>query len=231
MRSEQNKAWHVVQLTFGLPWTEGIPSVYGGPFYVRRMKEKSQIRKTIMTVLSGLPEDERRRQEDEVIASFLADPRWKACSWVFAFLPMGHEFDLEPLLQATLSSGKRLALPRVEMGRLQFHEVTNLDGPWRVHSYGMREPAADMPAAALEETAAEGLLVIVPGLAFDMRGYRVGYGGGFYDRLLSALPDSVETLSCLYREQLFSELPLEPHDRQVGGLFFPGMHKKTALPG
>jgi len=184
------------------------------------MEEKSRIRKKIRTLLSELPDEERSRQEEEVRASLLADSRWKASSWVFGFLPMGHEFDLEPVLHAALASGKRLALPRVEKRRLQFHEVRDLEGPWVLHSYGMREPEAAAPVAALHETAAEGLLIIVPGLAFDRRGYRIGYGGGFYDRLLSALPDSVNTVSCLYREQLLPELPVEPHDRQVGCLFF-----------
>ena len=187
---------------------------FGGP-----MEEKVRIRKKIRALLSGLPEEERCRQEKEVTASLLKSPLWEVCSWVFAYLPMGHEFNLEPVLGAALASGKRLALPRVEKKRLQFHEVPNLEGPWIVHSYGMREPEADSPVVTAEQAAVEGLLIVVPGLAFDSRGYRIGYGGGFYDRLLSALPDSVDTVSCLFREQLLSGLPVETHDRQVRSLF------------
>ncbi|WP_319560228.1 5-formyltetrahydrofolate cyclo-ligase [Marispirochaeta sp.] len=184
------------------------------------MEKKEKIRKEIKAALLGLSEREKLRQEREVQSLLLADPLWNSCKWVFGFLPMGHEFNLEPILQSALDSGRRVALPRVEKKRLQFHEINSLNGPWILHAYGMREPGADTPRTAADQLAADGLLIIVPGLAFDRRGYRVGYGGGFYDRLLSDVPENVVTVSCIFREQLVRELPVEPHDRTVRRLVF-----------
>jgi len=78
-------------------------------------------------------------------------------------------------------------------------------------SFGLREPRADAPQVALADID----VALVPGLAFDAAGYRVGYGGGYYDRLLADAPAKLLTIGLCFQETFYPAIPHDPHDSPV----------------
>lgn len=109
---------------------------------------------------------------------------WHDVSRVVLFAPRSDEVDTSPARSRALADGKRVALPRMcDAGRLEFAEVGD-GGLLRIGRFGIAEPPAEAPAVLL----ARGDLVLVPGLAFDRQGGRLGRGGGYYDRALSREP-------------------------------------------
>ena len=185
------------------------------------MVTKHEMRRLIKGRLKGIGPESRARQEAEVIHVLSHDACWGKSSWIFGYLPMGTEFNLEPLLSLAILQGKHVALPRVDGSMLRFYRIPDLNQEWELHGYGMREPAQDLPPVDVSVAVDEGLLVIVPGLAYDMNGYRIGYGGGFYDRLLALIGKVPHACfaACLFHEQLVPRVPREDHDYPLNRLF------------
>ncbi len=125
--------------------------------------------------------------------------------WILAFDAMPDEVDLRPLLEASQPVG-RFALTRTpEDGRiLSLHPATSA---LERHRYGYRHPVAGSPVVPDDDIAA----VLVPGLAFDHRGHRLGFGAGYYDRLLDRLPPKTLRIG-VSDGFIVSDLPNEQHD-------------------
>ncbi len=124
------------------------------------------------------------------------------------YWPMGDEADPRRLASALAARGHRLALPVVARKRspLHFREWREGDA-LIVHAFGMHEPAPEAPLVVPN-------VLLVPLLAFDARGHRLGYGGGFYDCTLSALDDKI-AIGVAYAGQEVGELPALPHDHPL----------------
>ncbi|PTQ53778.1 MAG: 5-formyltetrahydrofolate cyclo-ligase [Hydrogenibacillus schlegelii] len=151
-----------------------------------------------------------------IVAHLLAHPAYRAAAVVAAYAPLPGEVDVRPLWTAVWEAGKTLALPRVEgRGRpLRFYRVE----PTAVLSpgtFGILEPP---PEEAVDGAAID--LVLVPGLAFDRRGVRLGYGGGFYDRTLPGLRRALRVAPA-FPWQIVDRLPAAAHDVRVDVLFLP----------
>jgi 5-formyltetrahydrofolate cyclo-ligase len=136
-------------------------------------------------------------------------PEIQDASSVLAFASFGGEIPTDPLLELLLASGKTLMLPYVDtqdgaMRAAVIHSLDDLVPGFR----GIRQPASRVPAAAAE-------VAVVPGVAFDERGTRLGYGGGFYDRYLEEIVPGVPVVGLCFDAQVMEDVPLEPHDRVV----------------
>ncbi|MGH8913741.1 MAG: 5-formyltetrahydrofolate cyclo-ligase [Acidimicrobiia bacterium] len=129
---------------------------------------------------------------------------------ISGFLPMEGEVDLTPLMQRL--PGWRWALPRVEPdGSMTFRDAAL---PRETHRFGMEQPVGSGPVIPIHELD----VVLVPGLAFDRLGGRLGHGGGHYDRILSrARPDTI-SIGIAPAMRLVDAVPVEPHDVRVGWL-------------
>lgn len=126
------------------------------------------------------------------------------------------EIATAPLLRRVRDEGRTLLCPRVDrrQRRLRLFQIDRPDRDLRPGRLGIPEPSDDcqeVDAGAID-------WVLVPGLAFDRRGYRLGRGGGYYDRLLAELADDIPRWSLALPPQLVEGLPIEPHDRRVHGL-------------
>lgn len=127
---------------------------------------------------------------------------------VMTYAAMGDELDLAPLNDRLAAAG-RLVLPRVERRRLAAVPVAAGE-PLVRSSFGVPEPAGtEIDARAL-------VAVVVPGLAFDDRGYRIGYGAGYYDRFLPLLAPGVATIGVCFAAQVVDRVPAAEHDVPVG---------------
>jgi 5-formyltetrahydrofolate cyclo-ligase len=125
-----------------------------------------------------------------------------------AFASTPGEINTYPILEGVLGLGKKLYLPKVAKDKTHFdyhlvHDFKNLaTGP-----FGILEPPGNHPADWEEID-----LALVPGLAFDLRGHRLGFGKGFYDRVLPLLKKTVLTVGLGYSFQIVDQVPNEPHD-------------------
>ncbi len=132
------------------------------------------------------------------------------------FFPMPSEADIAPLFPALLQSGWHVFLPRFEGSSFAFRELTS-DLPLEPGKYGLQEPPYE--ATLLDITLLT--LALIPGIAFDRQGNRLGRGNGGFDRWLAELKTknpSAETWGVAFECQIVDQVPMEPHDRRVDAL-------------
>ena len=144
-----------------------------------------------------------------LLSEWLRGMDGKRC--VAATWPIGSELDLRPALARLARDGHTTALPTtLGDGTLIFH-AWEVGDPLNPGPHGTMEPAGDAPPVRPD-------IVLVPGIAFDHDGGRLGQGGGFYDKTLAALRDTVPSIMAIgvaFSSQLVKEVPLEPHDQRV----------------
>ena len=171
-------------------------------------------------------------------------PEFQNAAVLAAFAPMPDEADIKPLLQAALQAGKILLLPRVAdlaNGQMDFHQVPNLNQLLPSHpslpsgSSGSSGPALPSnPSGPVHSTRPGKIQIsepdpgrhprrdpaaadffLVPAVAADPENFRLGYGGGFYDRLLAKLPPAAPTCCPIFSVQIAKKIPREVHDRPI----------------
>jgi 5-formyltetrahydrofolate cyclo-ligase len=154
---------------------------------------------------------------------------FRAADCVLFFVHVRGEVRTEPIIRDALELGKRVGLPvtQVAEGRLEFREIAHLDRDVReVGAMSIPEPGEHcrpIPAAAVD-------LVVVPGLGFDLRGYRIGYGGGFYDRFLPTVPRACKAAVC-FELQIVEAVPDGPGDIPVDWLITDRRVIRCQRPG
>ena len=130
---------------------------------------------------------------------------------LYAYVAFNQEVRTRPIIERAWADGKRVAVPKVVGGAMRFIWLDGFD-QLAEGCFGVEEPVDDEPVADDEEA-----LVLVPGLAFDAQGHRIGYGGGYYDRWLADHPGH-PTVALLYEFQMVDKLEAEEHDIAVDQL-------------
>ena len=176
------------------------------------MSSKQALRNAVRQQKKVMTPEEIARRSDILCRMVLQTEQYLQASTLYGYLPFNQEVDLMPLLRQAMADGKQVALPKCYGKEMRFILMSDLTQvcPGTI---GAPEPVEDSPAAS--DPAA---LVIVPGLVFDRSGYRIGYGGGYYDRFLSAEPNH-PTIGLCYDFQLTDCLEPEPHDIPVDTVF------------
>ena len=139
---------------------------------------------------------------------FAASEQYKNAKTIYGYLPYNQEVRTVPMLERALRDGKKVAVPKVYGDEMKFIYMTDLSAVAEGYA-GIPEPIADDPIAD-DPTA----LVLMPGLAFDPEGHRIGYGGGFYDKFLAAEPNH-PTIALCYDFQMLPKLETEEFDIPV----------------
>ena len=169
---------------------------------------KQELRKAIRARKRAMTEEEIERRSRSLCQKFLESDAYRACRTLYGYLPYNQEVRTVPILAQALADGKQVAVPKVYGDDMKFISLTDLTQVSRGYA-GIPEPIADEPVAE-DETA----LVLMPGLAFDPKGNRMGYGGGFYDKFLAAEPGH-PTLALCYEFQMVEHLETEEFDIPV----------------
>jgi 5-formyltetrahydrofolate cyclo-ligase len=143
-------------------------------------------------------------------------PVWQACRRILAFLPMPSEPDIRPLLEEALAEGKTVTLPSFDptRGVYEARQVSTLSGLQPRH-FGIPEPAPESPKFDLIRLD----FLLVPGVAYDVNGRRLGRGKGYFDRLLAEVTG--HKCGVAFDWQVVPEVPAEPHDMCVDSLLTP----------
>lgn len=149
-------------------------------------REKARLRPIFRQARDAVAGEERAAAEAEILDTLFSSPLFRRAEAVCAYLPLPGEIDLYPLWRRAYALGKTFLLPCTDPdrgGSLTFRVLPGYDTSLLVPGpFGTLEPGPDCPPAAPRGLC--GALMLVPGLAFDDEGYRLGYGGGYYDRFL-----------------------------------------------
>jgi 5-formyltetrahydrofolate cyclo-ligase len=174
---------------------------------------KKALRASVNARRDALDAETRRRDSQAITAKLLALPEYRAAGVVCGYASFGSEFDTATFCSDVVAAGKRLLLPRVNRTArmLELREVKNLRDDLVAGVWGIREPAERCPI--IPPSAVEFLLV--PGVAFTATGERLGYGGGFYDRLLSGLNAKTSRVAAAFALQVVDSIPAGPNDQRV----------------
>lgn len=180
--------------------------------------EKKRMRPLYLAARNALTREERAAADEALCGALLSSPLWQAARLVCLYVPMRGEADILPLLSAGSAAGKRIALPVCEKAHnLSFRLVPDSGADFlRPGPYGTREP--DDTCIPLPQNELDGALMLIPGLSFDDEGYRLGYGGGYYDNLLRALSArgiAPVTVGAAYACCLAARLPRRTQDIPV----------------
>ncbi|MGD2063270.1 MAG: 5-formyltetrahydrofolate cyclo-ligase [Nitrospirota bacterium] len=175
---------------------------------------KKDLRQRLLRRRASIRPDERVTAAAAVQRYVVDAVEWDGAATVMAYVASGSEVATELLLASVLAAGKKLVLPRVdEHGGLSLHAVQNLVD--LVPGYrNILEPAPGLPRVVAGEVD----LALIPGVGFDRRGGRLGYGGGFYDRLLAERGWRCPIWGLGFAVQIVDRIPLEGHDRRVSAV-------------
>ena len=168
------------------------------------------------TALRNYIRDKKRAmtQEQIITASmqlgelFLASRAYRNARTIYGYLPYNQEVRTVPMLERAIQDGKRVAVPKVFGDAMKFIYITDFTKVEKGYA-GIPEPIANTPVAD-DPTA----LVLMPGLAFDRAGHRIGYGGGFYDKFLATEPEH-PTIALCYEFQMLPTIETEAFDIPV----------------
>ena len=170
--------------------------------------DKTELRRSIRQQKRAMTEAEIVARSAKLGELFAASEAYKNAKTIYGYLPYNQEVRTVPMLERALKDGKRVAVPKCYGEEMRFIYLDDLTKVEKGYA-GIPEPIADEPVAD-DETA----LVLMPGLAFDPKGHRIGYGGGFYDKFLAAEPNH-PTLALCYEFQMLPNLETEEHDIPV----------------
>ena len=172
---------------------------------------KASLRRSAKQSRARVSARERAAWSAAIMGRLVALDRWRAAGTVALYAPVAGEADVIPLVEKARASGKRVVFPRANTATrsLDFFEVCSAS-ELRPGAYGVPEPpvveAKRIPAGQID-------LLVLPGLAFDLEGRRLGFGGGYYDRLLGSSPRPA--IGVAFEIQIHAALPGEDHDRGV----------------
>jgi 5-formyltetrahydrofolate cyclo-ligase len=179
--------------------------------------QKAALRKEVGERTKRLSVEERLALSGAACNLLRAQKTWREASSILFYAPRPDEVDLWPLTGEALRQGKLVALPRyvAETDQYEACQVRDLEADLRIGRYGIREPTGQYGGVLINQLD----LIMVPGVAFDLQGRRLGRGKGHYDQLLAAWRG--RSCGVAFDEQLVREIPLEPHDAPVNCILTP----------
>lgn len=179
--------------------------------------EKRELRKAVRRQLAALTGEELARSDEALFEKFLALPQVERAGTIFAFWGIpGKEPDTARLIARLVERGKAVGLPRMLPEHRMEVRRYDPDRPLVPVRFGISEPGEDCPLLSREEID----LVLVPAVCYDRRGYRLGFGGGYYDRWLEDF--SGVKIGLCRQAVLQDRVPIEAHDARVDLLLTEG---------
>lgn len=185
--------------------------------------QKAALRREIRARIAGISVEKKQEFSRAACALMRSRPEWAAARMLALYVPMADELDCRELLREALSCGKRVALPAWDAALNAFvlREVRTPDSELASGYRGILEPHPGCPIvnARLD-------LTLVPGVAFDSSGSRLGRGKGFYDRILRKAGGL--TCGAAFDERIVHRVPVEPHDIRVNCILTPSRWTQCA---
>jgi 5-formyltetrahydrofolate cyclo-ligase len=166
---------------------------------------KRSLRSSTLAMRRALTPQQVAERSASLQQRFLSLPEFMEAKLLALYAPIHQEVDTALVAADALASGKTLLYPAVTGDDMEFRRVASMD-QFTPGRFGIREPVGD----AVDPAAAD--VIVVPGVAFDLQGRRIGYGKGYYDRCLHRLEGRGMLIAFCFEFQLFEEIVGEPHD-------------------
>ncbi|OGW74836.1 MAG: 5-formyltetrahydrofolate cyclo-ligase [Nitrospirae bacterium RIFOXYB2_FULL_43_5] len=161
----------------------------------------------------SIPENIRKEKDAAIRQSIIRLPEFTDAKTILFYASFRSEVDTIEMIKISLGQGKRAVLPKVDKKNkmLKLYEIKDIN-EFAKGYIGILEPSvSEERLTGLDDIG----LVIIPGTAFDISGNRLGYGAGFYDRLLAGIKNKIPVIAPAYEEQVVENIPSEPHDVKV----------------
>ncbi len=188
---------------------------------MNQQSDKTTLRHHFAALRDNLTPDERTAAEVAIRDKLISLPPWQNSPLICGYMSVRSEMDMEPVWKRAIADGKSYALPvtvtDAREGRMIFRRLSGYTPHELISArFGLSEPGDKCPDLTLRDF--ENALILVPGLAFDDKGFRIGYGGGYYDRFLAALKQNhipFTTVGLAFAVCRDTALPHESHDIPV----------------
>lgn len=179
---------------------------------------KQAIRKDIIAQREQLPAEIRAAHSAAITGRLLQLPEYRQADTVLGYMNFGAEFASELWVARALADGKRLALPKVNRhtSQLDLYWVDDLENQLAAGLWGIREPVVERCERLRNPDEIE--FILLPGVAFGRDGARLGYGGGYFDKLLARMAHRPVLVAGAYSMQIVTNIPMEANDRRVDWL-------------
>lgn len=176
---------------------------------------KQSLRKTILAQREQLSAGIRAAHGAAITARLLQLPEYREANAVLGYMNFGSEFASELWVERALADGKRLALPKVNhhTNHLDLYWVGDPENQLAAGLWGIREPVVERCAKLAAPDEVE--FALLPGVAFTRSGARLGYGGGYYDKLLAGMAQRPALVAAAFALQVVESLPQETYDIKV----------------
>lgn len=180
--------------------------------FVRNSLLKKELRKRIQNKRNSLPIWDRKKRSKIIAEKFFGTAYYNNSNNILIFYPFRSEVDVTIIIRHALKNKKNIILPRIHDQELKLFYVDNLKKQLERGAYGIMEPIIGLcrPAKISDID-----LVVVPGISFDKNLNRLGYGGGYYDKLLLHIPEGVKKIALCFDIQVVDSIPVSEHDIKV----------------
>ena len=174
---------------------------------------KKNLRCDMKAKRNALTDEEKKHAAANCLSKLKELPEFMNADWIYAYIACRNELETADIISWCLSHGKHVAVPKVQGEIMHFYEITALSD-CVPGAFGILEPAGEEK----DRITTPGFM-LVPGLAFDKNGNRLGYGGGFYDKYLAS-HEEIITAALGYDFQIVEKVPSESHDRRMDYLIY-----------
>lgn len=177
-------------------------------------KHKIEIRKQNLERRAAIPPEIRKSKDGKICRNILSSAAFRYADVVLLYYPVKGEVDILPLMEAAIAAGKKVAFPRccAEDHSMIFHYVSDVSD-FESGAYGLKEPFENLPFFDPKTGGDQNVLCIVPAVVYDRRGYRIGYGGGYYDRFFGQFKPA--SIGVAYEEFIVKNVPHGRYDISV----------------
>lgn len=172
-------------------------------------RSKTGLRNKYKQIRDLIPRDKKAEYDRLIYRRVIGLRQYEQCRLLLTYASVGTEVSTREIIEHALRGGKKVAVPRCVGDTIRFYFINDIN-ELSMCSFGILEPVPDCKPV----TSCEQGLCIVPALCYDLDGYRLGYGKGYYDRFLSAYHSAAIGLA--YSDCVIQRLPREEHDRRVG---------------
>lgn len=182
-------------------------------------KNKSDFRKEMLSMRDEVPPEIRRRLSSIICSRILTSEVYGRADMVVSYSPIRSEVDVREITLHALAH-KTVAVPRIGPDGMDFHIIQSIS-ELSSGTFGVSEPSADNPILKLNKDLTSRVLVLFPGCAFSVAGYRTGYGKGYYDRYFYPIADRKNIIKAgvLFGLQLCDDIPTDETDVRLDMLF------------
>ncbi len=178
------------------------------------ISNKKEFRKAALINRSKLTAEERMQKSEEIFNRLLGLESFKNAKTVMVYMDFGSEVFTDAIIEHMLENGIRPVVPicQSETKTLKLSHIKDLKNDCQIGFYNIREPKSEFIRTV---DVSEVDFVVVPGVAFSKDKFRLGYGGGYYDRFIETLRDDAVTCAVAFEEQIYDKVPVQSHDKQM----------------